>query len=58
VGITVALQNFVKEKFYTINVANIVILTFTCTNNFALVHEMIITIYEFENVFQLYLMFI
>jgi len=37
-GITMTLQNFVEIKHYTINVANIVILSFSCTNNFALVH--------------------
>jgi len=41
----------------TINVADIAIPSFTYTNNFALVHQTILTIYEFENVFQLYLMF-
>jgi hypothetical protein len=44
---------------YTINVANIIIPSCTYnTNNFALVHLTILFIYEFENIFQLYLMFI
>jgi hypothetical protein len=42
---------------YTINVANIVIPSCTYTNDFALVHWTILIIYEFENIFQLYLMF-
>jgi len=42
---------------YTIKVVNIVIPSCTYTNNFALVHQTILIIYEFENIFQLYLMF-
>jgi hypothetical protein len=42
---------------YTINVANIVIPSCTYTNDFTLVHRTILIIYEFENIFQLYLMF-
>jgi hypothetical protein len=37
-GIVVTLQNFVEITLSTINVANITIPSFTCTNNFALVH--------------------
>jgi hypothetical protein len=37
-GIVITLQNFVEVKPYTINVADIAIPSFTCTNNFALVH--------------------
>jgi hypothetical protein len=43
---------------YTINMANISIPSCTYTNNFALVHWTIFIIYDFVNVFQLYLMFI
>jgi hypothetical protein len=39
---------------YTINVANIAIPSCTYTNNFALVHWTILIIYEFENIFQLF----
>jgi len=42
---------------YTINVANIAISSCTYTNDFALVHWTILIIYEFENIFQLYLIF-
>jgi hypothetical protein len=42
---------------YTINVANLVILSCTYTNDFALVHWTILIIYEFENIFQLHSMF-
>jgi hypothetical protein len=42
---------------YTINVANIAIPSCTYNNKFALVHWTIFIIYEFENIFQLYLMF-
>jgi hypothetical protein len=42
---------------YTINVANIAIPPCTYNNNFALVHWKIIIIYDFENIFQLYLIF-
>jgi hypothetical protein len=42
---------------YTINVANIAIPSSTYTNNFALVHWTIFIIYEFENIFQLHLIF-
>jgi hypothetical protein len=42
---------------YTINVANIAIPSCTYTNDFALVHWIILIIYEFQNIFQLYLMF-
>jgi hypothetical protein len=37
-GIVITLQNFVEVKPFTINVANIAIPSFTCTDNFALVH--------------------
>jgi hypothetical protein len=42
---------------YIINVANIAIPSCTYTNDFALVHWTIHIIYEFENIFQIYLMF-
>ncbi len=42
---------------YTINVVNIAIPSCTYTKDFALVHWTILIIYEFQNIFQLYLMF-
>jgi hypothetical protein len=43
--------------FYTIKMANIAILSCTYTNDFALVHWTILIIFEFENIFKLYLSF-
>jgi hypothetical protein len=42
---------------YTINVPNIPIPSSTYTNDFALVHWTIFIIYEFENIFQLHLIY-
>jgi hypothetical protein len=50
-------MKFLLNWFYTIDVVNITIPSCTYTNDFALVHWTILIIYDFENIFQLYLMF-
>jgi hypothetical protein len=50
-------SKFYCSEPYTINVTNNTIPSCTYTNDFALVYWTILIIYEFEKMFQLYLMF-